>query len=157
LAGLRLPFKDISPADLLPAGDWPSPPHLSTTGTDGPVQVTIEYRPRPGLEQELIRALHAGRRARLRTGAVSWRVWRDSSDPGHVLEQFVVGSWDEHLRQHERVSRRDQERLEEIKAMTDPNRPTTVTHWLAAEADRGSPSAPCARQTPGAGPATVGP
>ncbi len=138
LAGLRLPFKDISPADLLPAGDWPSPPLVNATGTDGPVQVTIEYRPGPGLEQELIQALHAGRRARLRTGAVSWRIWRDSSDPGRILEQFVVGSWDEHLRQHERVSRRDQERLEEIRAMTDPDRPTTVAHWLAAEVDRRS-------------------
>jgi hypothetical protein len=88
----------------------------------------------------VIRALRDGRYARRRTGAVSWRVWRDSSDPGCVLEQFVVGSWDEHLRQHERVSRRDQERLEEVKNMTDPNRPRTVTHWLAAGIDRGSPS-----------------
>src|ERR1700691_865334 len=131
LAGLRLPSKEISPADLLPPGDWPSPPLVSTTGTDGPVQVTIEYRPRPGLVQDLVRALHAGRRARRRTGAVSWRVWRDSSDPGRVLEQFVVGSWDEHLRQHERVSIRDQQRLARIDAMTDPSRPPTVTHWLA--------------------------
>lgn len=149
LAGLRLPFKEISPADLLPAGDWPSPPLLSTTGTNGPVQVTVEYRPRPGLEQDLVRALHTGRRARRRTGAVSWRVWRDSSDPGRVLEQFVVGSWAEHLRQHERVSCRDQERLEQVKAMTDPNQPTTVTHWLAAEIDRGSPSEPEANQDAG--------
>ena len=66
-------------------------------------------------------------------------MWRDAADPGHVLEQFVVGSWDEHLRQHERVSRRDQQRLEKIKAMTDPSRPTTVTHWLADQPDRNSP------------------
>jgi hypothetical protein len=95
------------------------------------VLVTLEYHPKPGFEQKLVEALHAGRYARRRTGAISWRVWRDAADPGHVLEQFVVGSWDEHLRQHERVSRRDQQRLEEIAAMTDPSRPTTVTHWLA--------------------------
>ncbi|MGO9793012.1 MAG: MFS transporter [Solirubrobacteraceae bacterium] len=67
---------------------------------------------------------------------MSWRVWRDATDPGRVLEQFVVGSWDEHLRQHERASRRDQQRLDEIRAMTDPSKPTTVTHWLAAWADQ---------------------
>jgi predicted MFS family arabinose efflux permease len=133
LAGVRLPFKEISARDLLPAGDWPSQRLVGAQTADGPVLVTIEYRPKPGLEQSLVQALHAGRYARRRTGAVSWRVWRDAADPGRVLEQFVVGSWDEHLRQHERVSRRDVQRLGEIEAMTDPGRPATVTHWLAAQ------------------------
>ena len=139
LAGVWLPFRAISPHDLLPAGDWPDPQLVGATAPDGPVQVTLEYRPRLGLERDLVEALYAGRHARRRTGAVSWRVWRDAADPGHVLEQFVVGSWDEHLRQHERVSRRDQQRLEKIKAMTDPSRPTTITHWLADRPDRNSP------------------
>ena len=93
--------------------------------------MTIEYRPTPGREQELVQALHKGRHARRRTGAISWRVWRDAADPGRVLEQFVVGSWEEHLRQHERVSVRDEQRLQDVTAMTDPSRPPTVTHWLA--------------------------
>ncbi len=131
LAGIWLPFKAISPDDLLPAGDWPAPNVAGSAVNGGPVQVTVEYRPRPGLEQELVAALYAGRLARRRTGAISWRVWRDAADSGRVLEQFVVGSWDQHLRQHERVSRRDQQRLDQIRAMTDPDQPTTVTHWLA--------------------------
>ncbi len=131
LAGLLLPFRSISAHDLLPAGDWPDPHLVGASETDGPVQVTIEYWPTPGREQELVEALHDGRHARRRTGAISWRVWRDAADPGHVLEQFVVGSWDEHLRQHERVSLRDEQRLQDATAMTDPSRPPTVTHWLA--------------------------
>ncbi len=134
LAGLRLPFKGISPADLLPAGDWPDP-QLIATGTGGPVLVTVEYWPKPGREQELADALYSGRRARRRTGATSWRMWRDATDSGHILEQFVVGSTEEHLRQHERVSVHDQQRLDEIDAMTDPDRPTKVTHWLAPRAE----------------------
>jgi len=140
LVGVWLPFRAISPQDLLPAGDWPDPQLIGATATDGPVLVTLEYRPRPGLERELVEALYGGRRARRRTGAVSWRVWRDAADPGRVLEQFVLGSWDEHLRQHERVTHRDQQRLEQIEAMTDPNQPTTVTHWLAAAADQNASS-----------------
>ncbi|MGO9751786.1 MAG: MFS transporter [Solirubrobacteraceae bacterium] len=136
LASVWLPFKAISPQDLLPAGDWPDPQLVAATTTGGPVLVTVEYRPRPELEGELVQALYAGRYARRRTGAVSWRVWRDATDPGRVLEQFVVGSWEEHLRQHERVSRRDQQRLDEIRTMTDPSKPTIVTHWLAASADQ---------------------
>jgi len=136
LVGVWLPFKAISPDDLLPAGDWPDPHLVGAEATQGPVLVTVEYRPMPGRERDLVEALYAGRYARRRTGAMSWRVWRDAGDPGHVLEQFVVGSWAEHLRQHERVSVRDQQRLDEIRAMTDPSQPTTVTHWLARQVDR---------------------
>ena len=142
VTGIWLPFKAISPHDLLPAGDWPAPHLVDATATDGPVQVTREYRPRPGRERDLVDALYAGRHARRRTGAISWRVWRDAANPGHVLEQFVVGSWEQHLRQHERVSIRDQQRLDEIKAMTDPSQPTTVTHWLAPQLDRNAPTTP---------------
>ena len=49
---------------------------------------------------------------------------------------------EEHLRQHERVSIRDQQRLDEIKAMTNPGQPTTVTHWLASQLDRNAPTTP---------------
>ena len=132
-AGLLLPFKAIASRDLLPAGDWPDPQLVDQTAPTGPVLVTLEYRPKPGLEREVIEKLYAGRWARRRTGAVSWRVWVDAADPRHVLEQFVVGSWEEHLRQHERVSDRDERRLKEIADLTTPGAPPTVTHWLAPQ------------------------
>jgi hypothetical protein len=141
-AGLWLPFKVISADELLPAGDWPAPHLVGEATSEGPVLVTLEYRPKPGRERELVDALYAGRHARRRTGAVSWRIWRDAADPGHVLEQFVVGSWDEHLRQHERVSLRDQQRLTEIGAMTETGRSTSVTHWVPPQL--GEDSAPTA-------------
>ena len=151
--GLRLPFKPIAPQELLPGGDWPTPQLVDATVPEGAVMVSVEYRPRAGLEQDLLDALHAARYARRRTGAVSWRAWRDAADPGHVLEQFIVGSWNEHLRQHERVSRRDEERFDAIKAMTDPDRPATVTHWLAPGLQGDAPLSaaegqPDARQAP---------
>jgi predicted MFS family arabinose efflux permease len=138
LAGSLMPFKSISAHDLLPAGDWPDPQLVGASGGGGPVQVTIEYWPTPGRERDLVEALRDGRYARRRTGAIGWRVWRDGADPGHVLEQFVVGSWDEHLRQHERVSLRDEQRLEAIRAMTKPEQPPKVTHWLAPPLDQKS-------------------
>ena len=127
--GLRLPFKAISPSELLPAGDWPDPRLVGDDAPQGPVLVTVDYHPLPGREREVIDALRDLRWARRRTGAVMWNVWQDAADPGHVLEQFIVGSWEEHVRQHERVSRRDQQRIDQVRAMTDPRRPTTVTHW----------------------------
>jgi hypothetical protein len=136
LAGLRFPFQPIPPESLLPAGDWPAPAAAYQDGTDpvGPVMVTVSYRPRPGQGAELISALRDARFSRRRTGATGWRVWQNAADPGHVVEQFTVASWEEHLRQHERVSRRDADRLSRIRAMTDPDQPEVVTHWLTPPA-----------------------
>ena len=44
---------------------------------------------------------------RLRDGAIRWGLWGDVEQPGRVLESFVVGSWLEHLRQHERITAAD--------------------------------------------------
>jgi predicted MFS family arabinose efflux permease len=142
LAGLAWHFQPIKPEELLPAGDWPAPalvldtglpdPGLSDPGPPGPVLVTVEYYARPGGADELIAALQETRFSRRRTGATSWRAWRDAADPARVLEQFVVASWDEHLRQHERVTQRDQARLDKVRELADPSRPAEVTHWLAA-------------------------
>jgi MFS family permease len=138
LVGLRLPFQAISPEELVPADEWPTPALSQDDGPPGPVMVTVEYHPLAGLEDSFLSALRDTRFSRRRTGAISWAVWRDSAEPGRFVEQFVVASWRDHLRQHERVSKRDQERLEQLWAMTDPDRPPTVTHWLGAppESDR---------------------
>jgi Transmembrane secretion effector len=107
------------------------PQLVSEDASGGPIMVSVEYWPRGGLEDGLLQALHDARWSRRHTGAVSWRVWRDSAEPRRFVEQFVVASWQEHLRQHERISVRDQERLERIRAMTEPDKPAVVTHWIA--------------------------
>jgi len=64
-----------------------------------------------------------------RTGVTLWRLagrQRPEPDTGAVRRCVP----DEHLRQHERVTRRDQGRLDRIREMTDPARPVTVIHWL---------------------------
>jgi MFS family permease len=135
VAGLRYALHPIGPEELQPTGDWPEPvlvgreaPH----GHGGPVQVTVEYFALAGHEKELMAVLEGTRFSRRRTGASSWRLWRDSAEPSRILEQFVVVSWDEHLRQHARATVRDQARLDHARSLTDPARPTTVTHWLTA-------------------------
>jgi Transmembrane secretion effector len=133
LAGLAYKFQTISPEELVPGADWPPVSLASGSAPVGPVMVTVEYVALPGREDELIAALEDARFSRRRTGASSWRAWRDSAQPDRILEQFIVASWDEHLRQRERVTERDQRRLDAIRAITGPGRPPTVTHWLAAK------------------------
>jgi MFS family permease len=141
LAGLRYRFQVIPPRELLPAGDWPVPNLAAGEPGTGPVMVTIEYRPREGLEAALLAALRDARFSRRRTGASAWRVWQDAADQGRLVEQFVVASWEEHLRQHDRVTRRDQERFARIRSMTDPDHPAAVTHWLTPSTRRRGPGA----------------
>jgi predicted MFS family arabinose efflux permease len=145
LAGLRYRFQTIPPQDLLPAGDWPAPNLAADGPPGGPVMVSVEYRALPEREDELLAALQDARFSRRRTGASSWRAWQDSGQPDRILEQFVVASWQEHLRQHARVTTRDQQRYDAIRAMTDPAHPATVTHWLTPllrHADRGAGNPP---------------
>ncbi len=130
LAGLHYHFRSIPTEELMPAGDWPQPLLVGDEAPGGPVMVTVDYRPREGLTDDLLAALEKARFSRRRTGAIDWRVWIDAADPRRIVEQFVVASWTEHLRQHERVTVRDQGRLDAVRAMTDPDHPATVTHWL---------------------------
>jgi hypothetical protein len=130
LAGLRYRFRPLNPDELVPAGEWPEPQLTGDGGPPGPVLVTFEYHAAAGREAELLAALEDARFSRRRTGASSWRLWRDSAEQDRILEQFVVASWDEHVRQRERVTKRDHERYAAIRALTDPARPPTVTHWL---------------------------
>ncbi len=70
LAGVWLPFRAISPHDLLPAGDWPDPQLVGATATDGPVLVTrrvpakarARARPRRGALRRAPRPTPHGRR-----------------------------------------------------------------------------------------------
>jgi hypothetical protein len=141
LAGLAWRFRPIPPSELLPAADWPAPRLAPDQAPGGPVLVSVEYWARPGQEDQLMTALQRTRYSRRRTGATMWRAWRDADDTSRILEQFVVASWDEHLRQHERVTKRDQDRLDRVRELTDPAHPVTVTHWLALSRTKTSPPA----------------
>jgi MFS family permease len=149
LLGLRAPFQAIPPEELLPAGDWPAPALADAEAPSGPVMVSVEYRPREESREEFLVELYDARFSRRRTGASSWRMWRDSSDPTRFLEQFVVASWQEHLRQHERVSARDRARLDRIAEMSDAEHQPRVTHWLTPTLPREKPTAASDEQLAG--------
>ena len=136
LAGLHYRFQAIPPDQLLPAGDWPVPNLAADGPPGGPIMVSVGYQALPEREDELLAALQDSRFSRRRTGASSWRAWQDSGHPGRVLEQFVVASWEQHLLQHARVTKRDQQRYDAIRSMTDPAHPTTVTHWVTPQLRR---------------------
>jgi predicted MFS family arabinose efflux permease len=138
LLGLGYRFQAIAPEELLAAGDWPAPALAAGEGTTpgGPVMISVEYRVREEQREAFLAELYDARFSRRRTGASAWRMWRDSADTERFVEQFVVASWQEHLRQHERVSARDRARLDRVRALSEAEHPPRVTHWLAPQLPR---------------------
>jgi hypothetical protein len=78
-----------------------------------------------------------GDRARLlgqlrrRTGAGSWRLYRQAEDRYELVETFIVGSWAEHERQHARMYPSDTGVLDRLDQTLLPDRPRLVQHSLA--------------------------
>jgi Transmembrane secretion effector len=69
---------------------------------------------------------------RCRDGAYRWGVYEDTSERGRFVETWVVASWIEHLRQHERVTNADRLQEEVVLHFNLAGEPK-VTHFIAAE------------------------
>jgi hypothetical protein len=79
-------------------------PALEPDADAGPVLVTVEYSVELDRRAEFVAAVHGIERVRRRDGAVQWGVYYDSEIAGRYLETFLVPSWAEHLRQHDRFT-----------------------------------------------------
>jgi hypothetical protein len=66
---------------------------------------------------------------RRRDGAVFWEVFVDSAKPDRCVECWLVESWAEHLRQHERTTRSDREMQVRVRQFTVGRERTT--HYIA--------------------------
>ncbi len=117
--------------NLSPSVHWPAPVVFNAPQPDeGPVVVTVEYAIEPGRRSDFLRAMRRVRRIRRRDGAISWALLGDVANPARFVETFVVESWLEHLRQHERVTISDRASLERARAFHVGGVPPRVTHFL---------------------------
>jgi hypothetical protein len=71
------------------------------------------------------------RRIRLRNGAMQWGLFHDTKDAGRYVELFIVESWLEHLRQHERFTVSDRA-TEKLILSFHGGRSSVVSHMLYA-------------------------
>ncbi len=110
---------------------WPAPVVAIDANADrGPVLVTVEYRITPDKRDAFLAAVTKLGPQRRRDGAYSWDVFEDAAESGRFLETFMVASWLEHLRQHQRVTNADrvvQDAILEFGAGAEPR----VTHFIA--------------------------
>jgi MFS family permease len=127
--GCRLP--EGEGAELEPSRHWPEMAAPCLERERGPVMVTVEYRIDPAQLPEFLAAIGPLRAARLRDGAFRWDLFQDAADPARLVEVFLVESWVEHLRQHERVTEADRILQEHLLAWHQAATPPLVTHLVA--------------------------
>ena len=96
---------DFSPA---PPGALPQA-QIPVEPDEGPVMVTLEYQIDPARAADFASVMQRTRRARLRQGALSWGLFRDTAVPGRYVEYFVDENWLEHQRRLERFTAFDAE------------------------------------------------
>jgi len=124
--------------DLTPSMHWPAPVVAADLEERaGPVLVMIEYQIAIEDRNAFLKALEHVSAERRRDGAYAGDVFEDVSAPGRIVETFLVESWVEHLRQHERVTNADrvvQERVQRFLL-----HPSTITHFVAARPEREQP------------------
>jgi len=127
----RLPDATI---DVTPWNHWRLPAivkDLRPELDEGPVLVTVEYRVAREQAEEFLDAIHEYGRVRRRDGGFRWGIYRDLEVADRYVETFLVQSWAEHLRQHERSTKADRDVEERLRAyvLGVPQ----VRHLVAAE------------------------
>jgi MFS family permease len=140
LLTFRIHLRSGEGLNLAPSRQWPAP-RVSYDGMEpnnGPVLVMLRYRIDPARAAEFSSAMRDLRRVRLRGGAMQWGLFADASDPGLYTEMFLVESWMEHMRQHERITVADEEIRFRAGSFHLGPEPPEVEHLIA---DRGRPSA----------------
>jgi len=120
--------------DLTPSMHWPNPVLAHPIEEDrGPVLVTVEYRVRSPHRRAFVTALERVANERQRDGAYAWGLFEDTATPGRFIETFLLESWWEHLRQHERVTNADRVLQRPVHVLLDGT--PEVTHLFAANVD----------------------
>jgi MFS family permease len=128
----RWKISGIEEIDLSPSMHWPAPvAHAGVRPDRGPVMITIAYQvdeARRGVFLDCIRRL--GKRRR-RDGAFGWGIVEDTERPNRFLEYFMVESWLEHLRQHERVTSADRVLQDSVHGLLVPGSKPEIAHYVA--------------------------
>ncbi len=126
--GQEIDFSPV-PARNLPEPVLPIAPH------EGPVMVMIDYRIDPAREAEFVAVMQETRRARLRQGALSWGLFKDSAEVGRFTEYYVDENWVEHQRRLIRFNASDAALRERRMALHLGPEPPTLRRLVAQTLD----------------------
>jgi predicted MFS family arabinose efflux permease len=134
LAALRWRLQGIGALDLTPSVRPEPVTVLDPEPDDGPVLVLVRYRVDLARAEEFASAMRAMRRVRRRDGAYRWGLFEDVADPSCFVETYVVRSWAEHLRQHERFTAEDLAVRDRVRSFHIGDDPPAVSHFIHPDA-----------------------
>jgi hypothetical protein len=101
---------------------------------DGPVSITSEFSVDPARRHECIELMRDARLIFLRNGAYRWHLYEDLQQPNKFRMEVVVPSWKEHLLQRDRMTKSEQEVIDNLRALrTDPNPPE---EWISLSVEK---------------------
>jgi predicted MFS family arabinose efflux permease len=130
--GRRFRLASGEELDLTPSQSWPSSVRSYEPEIDeGPVLVTVEYVVDPLQSEGFTRAMKRLKMIRRRDGAIKWNLFHDVTDSRHYVESFIIESWGEHLRQHERMTVSDKEILDRATSFHVGPERQIVKHFIA--------------------------
>ena len=122
--------------DLTPSIHWPEPIVMHEVERhEGPVLVTVEYRIDPHDRGQFLAAMDQLGYERRRNGAYGWGVFEDFASEGRMVETFLVESWLEHLRQHERVTKAGRALQDLVNQFQPEGSEPKITHFIGREPD----------------------
>ena len=131
--GLALPwrFDRIARLDLSPSPmAAPETRLIGDEDAGSPALIVVHYEVRPDCEEPFLRALRLVGRVRRRNGATDWSFYRDADDPQRFIETFVLATWDEHLRQHRRLTVADADVLARVQQYLRPGTTPQADHYI---------------------------
>jgi MFS family permease len=132
IANRWLPLASTEGIDVSPSLHWPAPNvDVPAEGDQGLAMITIEYHIDSDRKAEFQTIMSQLRASRLRDGAIQWHLFNDPESHERFLEVFMVGSWTDHLRQHERVTESDRELQEQIRELLRDATKPVVSHFIA--------------------------
>jgi MFS family permease len=127
----RWPVSGNDQLDHTPSKHWRKPePRVPVAPDQGPVMLHIRYEVASEHAPLFLRDIHLLGKARQRDGATFWEVFEDATQPGSYIETYVLSTWLDHLRQHERISREDAQIQARIKTLLKPGTAPVITHYI---------------------------
>jgi quinol monooxygenase YgiN len=119
--------------DMTPVSHWTEPEVVLEPEPHRPVLITIEYRVKSENHPAFRDAMMRLGRSRRRTGAERWSLYQDAADPDRFVENYLVGSWEEHMRQHyERQTAMDEAIQQRALALTENGASPPAQHLIFA-------------------------
>ncbi|MGH9705158.1 MAG: MFS transporter, partial [Candidatus Acidiferrales bacterium] len=91
-----------------------------------------EYRIHDSDYSQFTHAIHELRAIRMRDGAIRWGVFRDTAAPERIVENFVVESWLEFLRERERMTSSDRLLRDHARSFHRGDEPPAASYMVYA-------------------------